>query len=258
MLVRACKLRNFGDTLNSELIRLITGEAPTIVNNKFDNPKNEIIYMAIGSVLGWADRNTIIWGTGKMSITDNTMFKEKPKQICAVRGPLTRKEIIKRGFECPEVYGDPALLMPYFYRPINYNPKYEIGIIPHHIDKYLIPELKKQFPYAHFIDIQSDIYQFIDEVFKCKCIITSSLHGQIIADAYNIPNAWIKLSDKVLGHGFKMADYHASVKRIDQEPLIWNKNLTINDLKEKIKNWNSAEIDLEPLWNVCPFRSKNI
>ena len=46
MLLRACKLRNWGDTLNSDLIKLITGNEPTIVNNSFKNPENETIYMA--------------------------------------------------------------------------------------------------------------------------------------------------------------------------------------------------------------------
>ena len=80
MIVRSCTVTNFGDKLNKELIRLITGEEPTIVNNSFKNPDNETIYMCIGSVLGWADKNTEIWGAGKMSTTDATMFKEKPKK----------------------------------------------------------------------------------------------------------------------------------------------------------------------------------
>ena len=257
MLIRACRNKNFGDSLNVELIRLITGKKPTIVNNSFTNPNNETIFMAIGSVIGWADKNTTVWGTGKISDTDATMFKEQP-DIHAVRGPKTREEIIKRGFECPEVYGDPALLMPYFYRP-KIDIQYEIGFIPHHIDKGLIPELRKQFPEVYFIDIQSDTYQFIDNVLKCKKIITSSLHGQIVADAYNIPNAWIKLSDKVLGNGFKYRDYYTSVGRLDKDPLIWSRNLKFIDLEIKIDNWNEAKIDLEPLWNVCPFRKeKNV
>lgn len=256
MFIRGCRLKNFGDSLNVDLVKSISGETVTIVNNHFTNPDNETIYMAIGSVLGWADKNTVIWGTGKMSDTDATMFKEKPKKICAVRGPLTREEIIKRGFECPEIYGDPALLMPYFYRP-EITIEHKVGFIPHHIDKVMIPELKKQFPEAHFIDIQMDSYRFIDEVMKCEYIVTSSLHGQIIADAYNIPNAWIKLSDKVLGEGFKYRDYYASVGRIYQEPLIWTKNININHILFQLSSWNEPRIDLESLWNTCPFRREN-
>ncbi|KKL11523.1 hypothetical protein LCGC14_2544990, partial [marine sediment metagenome] len=221
MILRACKLRNFGDSLNLELIRLITGNVPTIVNNSYKNPDNEPINMCIGSVLGWADKNTTVWGTGKMSDTDNTMFKEKPKKICAVRGKLTREEIAKRGYSCPQIYGDPALLIPTFYKPQMVK-KYDLSIIPHHIDRHLIPILKKQFKGVHFIDITGDVYNFIDEVCASDRILSSALHGLICADAYGVPNAWIKLSEKILGKGFKYRDYFSSVNREDTIPLIVN------------------------------------
>lgn len=255
MLLRACKLKNFGDSLNSELIKLITGHEPTIVNNSFINPENEPIYMAIGSLLGWADKNTIIWGTGKMSDTDNTMFKEKPKKICAVRGELTRKELIKRGYRCPKVYGDPSLLMPRFYKP-RMDKKYDLSIIPHHIDRELIPILKKQFKRVHFIDITGDIYQFIDEVCASERIMSSALHGLICADAYGIPNIWIQLSKKVLGKGFKFRDYFSSVNRKDTLPLLINSETKIFPVMQKFKLYNEPKIDLDKLWKVCPFKPK--
>lgn len=255
ILIRSCKLKNVGDSMNSELVRLISDETPTIVNNKFTNPNNETIYMCIGSVLGWVDSSTEVWGTGFISNSQFITSIPKPKKIHAVRGPLTRELLLKKGIDCPAIYGDPALLVPYFYRP-EITVEHELGFIPHHIDKVMIPQLKKQFPEAHFIDIQLDIYKFVNEVLKCKKIVTSSLHGQIIADAYNIPNAWIKLSDKVLGNGWKFQDYFASVGRRDKKPLIWRKGLTIEKLRGKLILWNSAEIDLKPLWESCPFRKE--
>lgn len=225
MLVRSCKVTNFGDTVNSELIRMISGETPSIVNNHYSNPRNEDIYMAIGSVLGWADRNTILWGTGKMSDTDATMFKEEPKKICAVRGVLTRDEIVRRGFKCPEVYGDPALLLPRFYNPKT-EKKYKLSVIPHHVDNVLLPELKQMYPEAHFIDIQQDVYDFIDEVLRSEYIISSALHGCITAYAYGVPYEHQKFSEKVLGNGFKFRDFEESKKYVD----------------------------LDKLWEVCPFR----
>ena len=163
MIVRGCTLKNYGDTLNRELVELISGEPVRLVNNKFKNDVGTTIYMCVGSVLGWADKDTIVWGTGKMSNTSSTMFKEKPKQICAVRGPLTRKEILKYGYECPEVYGDPALLMPRFYAP-KVEKRYKLGIICHQIDKGLKGEIQRQIPQAYFIDVQDDVYKFIDNI----------------------------------------------------------------------------------------------
>ncbi|MCK9542970.1 MAG: hypothetical protein M0R03_13165, partial [Novosphingobium sp.] len=62
IVVRACLSTNFGDNLNSELVRLISGQTPKLVNNRFGNLEKETIYMAIGSVLGWATEETEVWG----------------------------------------------------------------------------------------------------------------------------------------------------------------------------------------------------
>lgn len=253
-----CRMTNWGDSLNRILIPLISGKEIIAMNKKgldeFSKSSNETVYSCVGSVLGWASAQVEVWGSGFISNSQNITTIQVPRKIHAVRGPLTREILLKKGIDCPMVFGDPALLMPYFYRP-EITVEHELGFIPHHIDKVLIPQLQKQFPEAHFIDIQLGTYEFIDEVLKCKQIITSSLHGQIIADAYNISNAWIKLSDKVLGRGFKFKDYFASVRRIDQEPLIYTKELKRKDLIDKLAQWNSAKIDLGPLWNACPFNN---
>jgi pyruvyltransferase len=212
--------------------------------------------MVCGSVLGWSDSNTIVWGAGFISNSTFITTIKTPKKICAVRGKLTREMLLKRDIDCPEVYGDPVLLMPKFYNP-NIRKKHELGIIPHHIDKVLIPKLKEQFPNAYLIDIQGGTYTIINEILSCKRIVSSALHGIIGADAYGIPSIWIKLSDKVLGKGFKFRDYFSSVNRTDREPLIWTPQTKLEDIENKFKIYNKPEIDIEPLWNSCPFRRQS-
>ena len=206
----------------------------------------------IGSVLGWGDENTEIWGSGFLQEGE---IIPKPKKIYAVRGELTRNELIKQGIKCPKVFGDPVLLLPRFYNP-NIEKKYELSIILHHVDKILKPKLKKKYKNVHFIDVQQGIYEFIDEVLTSEKIASSSLHGLICADAYDIPNIWLKASDKVLGEGFKFLDYFSSVKRSDISPLIINDEAHLGLLMEKFKLYNKPEIDLEKLWKVCPFKPK--
>lgn len=48
---------------------------------------------------------------------------------------------------------------------------------------------------------------------SCKKILSSSLHGLIVSDAYNIPNRMIKFSNKINGDGTNFTDYFLSVKR---------------------------------------------
>ena len=84
--------------------------------------------------------NDIVWGSG---IIDGRSIGENPKKIYAVRGPLTRNKLISKGIKVPEVYGDPALLFPKIYNPINVIEKsHEFGIIPHYAD-FNDPEILK-------------------------------------------------------------------------------------------------------------------
>jgi pyruvyltransferase len=70
--------------------------------------------MVIGSIIGWmTNKDSIIWGSGVRE-PDNPL-PAIPRKVLAVRGPLTRKYLISQGVECPEIYGDPALLLPKIY-----------------------------------------------------------------------------------------------------------------------------------------------
>ena len=119
---------NWGDFVNVKLAELISGKA--IIPYKFSCKKETIAMM--GSILPWAiDRDTIVWGSGTLSSQDplwNTI--DKPLSVRAVRGPLTRQLLLSKGIECPEIYGDPALLFPRYYTP-NVEKRYKYGVILH-------------------------------------------------------------------------------------------------------------------------------
>jgi pyruvyltransferase len=188
-------------------------------------------------------------------MADNESMIIKPKKVYAVRGPLTRNLLLKQGIECPEIYGDPALLFPRFYNP-TIEKKYKLGIIPHYVDSNSdwIKSIKRDD--VKVLDICMETHEFVDALKECENIISSSLHGVIAADAYGIPNMWMTIngSKDVYGGGFKFRDYFASVKRdvkcfeaIDSIPL---------DLDNVIKEIppHKIEIDLDMLYDACPFK----
>ncbi|MCA0985179.1 polysaccharide pyruvyl transferase family protein [Halobacillus yeomjeoni] len=243
---------NFGDALNPWLFNKLVGKKPVNVKNII-NYKRKPVYSVIGSVL---DNNPIneliVWGSGFKY--ENSTLKKAPKSIHAVRGPLSRNNLVKLGLYCPEVYGDPALLLPKFYNP-EINRKYKLGIIPHYVDKenkYYRNLIKNIDSEVLLIDIEDNIEVVIDQIKSCELIASSSLHGLIVADAYEIPSLSIKFSNNVKGGNFKFKDYMYSVGRADVEPLEITNDITINNIIDSFTDYK-IDIDLDRLLNSCPF-----
>lgn len=99
-----------------------------------------------------------------------------------------------------------------------------------------------------------DWHDVIDEINQCQFILSSSLHGLIIADSYGIPNKWIEFSNKVTGNGFKFRDYFSSVGRIDNEPVQIKETTRLTDLLAYKNEWKPIDIDLNKLLCACPFK----
>lgn len=251
---------NIGDDINYYLIKELSHKR--ILNYwDFFNLRKQPNFMVIGSIIGWmTNKDSIIWGSG-MREPDNPL-PAIPRKVLAVRGPLTRKYLISQGVECPEIYGDPALLLPKIY-PLSFvNKKYLIGVILHKNDlgNSIIKEfIERERNKARQIDIKhyKDWRQVIKEIVECEMIISSSLHGLILSDAYHIPNVWIKFSDETFDGSFKYLDYFASVKRPIDGPLVIRSRLDLSDLLQYKDSYSPITFDAQKLLSVCPFIDKN-
>ena len=104
------------------------------------------------------------------------------------------------------------------------------------------------------IDICGDIEEVVEEVVACDCIVSSSLHGIICADAFGVPAFWLQVSDKPKGDGFKYLDYFSSVGRPDSQPIRVDSRTTRAKVERSFFHYNT-HIDLERLWSECPLRS---
>jgi len=163
--------------------------------------------MAIGSIMSYSSARAHVWGSGIISRKDRV----QGGKFYAVRGPLTRKRLSEQGHSCPEIYGDPALLLPRYYWP-EVPKKYEYGIIPHYVDYERVSKTRDTTPDMCVIDLMTDNLQATtDKILQCKRVISSSLHGVIIAHAYGIPAIWVRFSEGLSGDNVKFEDYFLSV-----------------------------------------------
>ena len=236
---------NFGDELSKFITtQLINKDKYELVFNQNNIPLNIV---CIGSYIHMAKNNTFIFGSG-VRTPNNIENGHKYTQInvCAVRGPLTRKFLLNKKQDVPEIYGDPALLLSKFYKPIVINKlKDKIGIIPHksNYSKYINNIDTRKYYLINPTDKWENVINFI---YSCQAIISSSLHGLICSDTYNIPNLW--LDEYKLQEGdFKFKDYFASQKR----NYVKIKNLNEYDSSLLYRSGNI--IDLNKLLKTFPF-----
>jgi hypothetical protein len=196
---------NFGDYITQYFMKKLC--SVDIIKAYSPHLINDVVILSTGSIMRLCQHNTIVWGSGIRDIDQHI----KPGIIRSVRGPLTRKRLLDVGSECPPIYGDPGLLLSKFYSP-KIDIKYDLGIIPHFSQYDIISELYANEPNCIVINLKtSNIEKIIDSVLQCKKIVSSSLHGIIVANSYNIPVKWIKFSDSVNGDDTKFHDHFISI-----------------------------------------------
>ena len=248
---------NFGDQLNPWLFSKIKGISNTDITKVPLTTKQSIPrYYMIGSILHTIESSNVeVWGTG---FCYHETPKVMPTKIHAVRGPLSRIKFISLGSDCPEVYGDPALLLPKYYTS-NVKKEYKYGVIQHfgHKEETAWISKYKNDPNVNIIDIQNpSITDFIDEINKCEVLLSSALHGIICGDAYGIPSYAINFSVNNCYNWFKFNDYFLSVGRPLIDPiLLRDKNIDIYNLWPPLYNY-AIKIDLDKLIEVCPFNNE--
>lgn len=101
----------------------------------------------------------------------------------------------------PISIGDPGLLYPILINKENYSSvRYDLGVVLHYFDvNEWQSRLREQFNKLglkiKFINVMSsDPLNVLREIRQCDAIISSSLHGCIVADAMGIPNRHQMLS----------------------------------------------------------------
>lgn len=190
------KVQNFGDVLT-----------PKIFDHfkiKYEFTKDDFNTICVGSIANKAKKDCLVLGSG---IAWENINLNQYADWRLVRGPYTRSAILKSGGKCDEIYGDPALLLPLFCDESK--KKYDVGIIPHYKEYDLI---RQKYPNYKIINLNNpNPLEVAKQISECRSTISSSLHGIIASHAYNIPCAWVKFSDKIIGDDTKFKDYYMSI-----------------------------------------------
>ena len=204
---------NFGDFLVPYLLEKTTNEKfrwvrPNTNKNFFGIKKKH--FLLIGSILGVATEHSVIWGAG--IIKSSQMVKKAT--FYPVRGPLTRKRLLELGCKVPEHYGDPAILIALFNKK-KLGKGYRLGIVPHFVDFDIAENTYKKTKNVKIVNLlTNNPQQVIDDISSCTHILSSSLHGLIVAHALGIPAFWSRISNKLHGDDIKFTDYYMSMERI--------------------------------------------
>ena len=201
-------LPNFGDVIGPYLISKITGK-PII--NIYSEKLSGLL--TVGSILQSINREGMtVWGSGLANMptqeTVDNLVKYKP-EILSVRGHYTAKALLENGIQVPDsrFYGDPALILPKFFNPENVDAFKKISICPHFTHKpFFLKNIKND--NVRIVDVQESVEKVVSQINSSSVCISSSLHGLIIAQAYDIPWIWLEVDDKKLGFDdFKFNDF---------------------------------------------------
>lgn len=150
-------------------------------------------------------RKPLVWGSG--FLYPSHWFLIKNLEVHSVRGQLSAKRL---GLENNIPLGDPGLLAD---RLIDKKPakRFKYGIVPHYADSksLYIKRLEEILPDNVVVDVLAPVVDVIKTIASCDVIVSTSMHGLIVADSFGIPNLWARTNNDLLGGDFKFRDYYS-------------------------------------------------
>ncbi|MCG5481217.1 MAG: polysaccharide pyruvyl transferase family protein [Ensifer alkalisoli] len=203
---------NFGDNLMADLLEGLfslrvnyatLGSAEllgvgSILDSYFRRKKGKVHLL---SRRPW--RTLHVWGSGFMDENSAALWPQK-LQYHATRGPLTAVRVGQRQLPL----GDPALLLPMIWpsKPIK---RFAVGVIPHFATLPLFrSRYESNLPSGWvIIDLLQKPKEVCATISASDVVVSSSLHGLIVADAYGVPSQRIAPENAIKGDGFKFKDY---------------------------------------------------
>lgn len=155
-----------------------------------------------------------ILGSGKLHETSRLHLYTNTMKILAVRGPYSALDI-PASVRKNVALGDPGLLAHELVGP--QEKQWDLGIVPHWQDDELATKFTALIPAPHTVKVinpADDPLTVIRQIGACRRIVTSSLHGMIVADSFGGIPRRVEICPKMMADGgdFKFRDYCASIQ----------------------------------------------
>ena len=249
---------NWGDDLNKYLFEYITDRKVAFLPFTRLHPFFCVEhYSLIGSIIGFYRLdNVIVYGSGLMD--PDRKITGKPEKVLCVRGPKTRAALIDKGIECPEIYGDPALLIPLFYSPPVTKRNIITVIYNEATPGKTVEKWASALQYDGEIRVLSmTSYQkwtdIVDSIAESRYVISESLHGLIVAEAFYVPSVWVEFIQHQSFWSFKYEDFYESIGKYNMESVKIFHDNSAEAVFEALKNWKCGEISCDGLLDAFPF-----
>lgn len=235
---RACGYRfgNFGD----ELVPWILKHAVGVTDLSPARDFRDADLVSIGSILSEIphDWNGYVWGTGAMF--HHIPIELSRARIRALRGRFSANRV---GIPTGGVaLGDPGLLVDRIPLAPDLEPRWELSIVPHYVDMNDegLARYVRAHPEVHVIDPCAPVPEVLSEIRASAMILSSSLHGLVVADSFGIPNRWVWLSDKLAGGAFKFCDYYSAFGIVDPLPIMLPEGYTLERIRMETRKPDSC------------------
>lgn len=167
--------------------------------------------LGIGSILWSLQDRDVIWGAG--AHREDQIPCRRIASCTAVRGPLTLQELIKAGVVdggSRPLFFDPAILTPLLYPHLKdvSRQKGKTLLIPHYADLLRVRAwLKKTGVSLEVVNPLDHPLKVAKQIAQSERVISSSLHGMILADALSVPVVPLRVEGNREPF-FKFADYY--------------------------------------------------
>jgi hypothetical protein len=223
---------NVGDDLNPWLWSRLAPEV--------SDPQDRRLFIGIGTLLSNripTEPQKVVCGAGWAG-TRRPVVDARWTIYC-VRGPLTARAL---GLDMGLALTDPAILARRLVTGIE-APVYPVSFMPHHLSMLqadwsgLCAEAG-----IHCIDARGSVDQVLRELRGTRLLVTESMHGAILADAFRVPWIPVRLYPQV--NLFKWQDWMQSLglrrEMVEIKPLFAEAPATGRALRNRFKRTVAA------------------